>query len=555
MRADLKEFDWTGEFHKTVVQSLTTSFGLEFLLFDDKKGGDVDTIHNAREWQKEQKLGGSDINISTNLRENFDDKGNNLKKYDSDLYHRDSRYIKKGKGDSVEQDKSNLTDSYTSKKMKPEEKRQLDHTVSANEIHNDAGVVLSGVSSVDLASNPENLNSTRAYINNAKDKYSVEQFVNEVVPKRIYSKKKSISEGQNKLKTMPESTPRERNAKREIEDKIRKEKNHIKDLESIDKEAMLKADKEARKAQDKIINKNYYASSKFLKNTAVASISTGARMGMRQALGLVLAEVWFELREQIPIMYQKQKDNFQFSSFIEHLELSIQGVFERVKARFKDLITTFKDGALGGILSSITTTILNIFLTTKRLVGRLIRETWNNLVQVAKLVFFNPKRLSLGDLSREVTRLLGAGIALFMGVVLNQHLNTVLVFPFGAEISAFISALATGVMTVGLSYFLDHSELMQKVWAFLDQFKSKYRHTLEYFQKVNTELDRYLAELARVELNMNPLELQLFSDSLTATNDEYERSLVLSSEIERREIDLPFESGNVDSTRSWLASL
>ena len=318
---------------------------------------------------------------------------------------------------------------------------------------------------------------------------------------------------------------------------------------------MREMDKEARADYNKEINSKYYAGSKFLKNTAVASISTGARMGMRQALGLVLAEVWFELREQIPIMYQKQKDNFQFSSFIEHLELSIQGVFERVKARFKDLITTFKDGALGGILSSITTTILNIFLTTKRLVGRLIRETWNNLVQVAKLVFFNPKRLSLGDLSREVTRLLGAGIALFMGVVLNQHLNTVLVFPFSAEISAFISALATGVMTVGLSYFLDHSELMQKVWAFLDQFKSKYRHTLEYFQKVNTELDRYLAELARVELNMNPLELQLFSDSLTATNDEYERSLVLSSEIERREIDLPFESGNVDSTRSWLASL
>ena len=43
-----KEFDWAAELEKTVIKSLTTSFGLDFLLFNDKLGGNVDTIHNAR---------------------------------------------------------------------------------------------------------------------------------------------------------------------------------------------------------------------------------------------------------------------------------------------------------------------------------------------------------------------------------------------------------------------------------------------------------------------------------------------------------------------------
>ena len=42
------DYPWIDELEKTLVQSLATSFGLDFLLFKDKLGGDVDTIHNVR---------------------------------------------------------------------------------------------------------------------------------------------------------------------------------------------------------------------------------------------------------------------------------------------------------------------------------------------------------------------------------------------------------------------------------------------------------------------------------------------------------------------------
>jgi hypothetical protein len=45
----VKTFDWSDEINQVVTKSLVTTFGLDFLLFEDKKGGDVDTINNVRQ--------------------------------------------------------------------------------------------------------------------------------------------------------------------------------------------------------------------------------------------------------------------------------------------------------------------------------------------------------------------------------------------------------------------------------------------------------------------------------------------------------------------------
>ncbi|TOQ13015.1 hypothetical protein CGH01_23640, partial [Vibrio parahaemolyticus] len=93
------------------------------------------------------------------------------------------------------------------------------------------------------------------------------------------------------------------------------------------------------------------------------------------------------------------------------------------------------------------------------------------------------------------------------------------------------------------------------VWDYLDQFKSAEKRTLEYFQTVNAELDRYLIELSKVEFNLSPDELAGLVDNLEFVSCEYERSMMLSKEVSRREIELPFEDNNLDSTRAWLMSL
>lgn len=533
------EYDWLGEVSKSVTYSLVTTFGLDFILLEDKKGGDVDTIHNVR----------SGVWATDTEKEKYE----NLEKYDSDSYHKDKNYIEKGREDKATQQAGELEDKYRNTIMRVDEKRQLDHVVSAHEIHHDAGRVLADMDGVSLANQETNFASTIAYINNKKSNKSIEEFVDEL-PEMISSKKESVSNNEKKFESMPESTPEQRHEKLVVADKIRKDQRHIEELESIDTKAMIKADKLAIQSYDKEVGKAYYSSSKFFKGSATAAVNKGAIMGARQAVGLVMAEIWFELKEALPTVYRNHKDVFVFDKFWEDIKSTLSAVLDRVKLRFKDVLNTFKDSFIGGVLASISTTLLNIIFTSSKLVGKLIRESWNNLVQAIKLVFFNPGKLAFGDLMREVTRIILASVSTIIGVAINQHLVTVMTIPFGTEIAAFISALFIGLFTVGTGYFLDHSPMMKKLWDFLNSMKDKYEVTLDFMREANTEINLYATELARIEFNLDIIELQSLGYSLSLASNEFDRSIVLKEEIQKRNIELPYKMGESESTKSWLTA-
>lgn len=537
-------FDWTHELNKTVTHSLVTTFGLDFLLFQDKTGGDVDTIHNVRKgiWatQKEKDI--------------YD----NREAYDSKKYHSDSRYRNRGKQDKQKHQTGELHDAYRNTTMKQGEKRQLDHIIPSSEIDNDAGRILAELNGVTLANQESNFQSTLAPINNLKRDKSMGKFVQDI-PQIIQNQENQIKKKKAKLETMPEATPKQRHEKEKLKNEIKSHEDNIKTFKSCDKEAMLESDKKARQLYDQQINHTYYTSSKFLKNTGTVALSQGFRMGARQAIGIVLAEIWFELKEALPSIINECKENFKFQTFWRKTKITLTNIFERVKLRFKEMLTSFKDGFFGGILASITTTVINIFTTSTKLLGKLIRESWSNLVQIIKLLTLNPDKLSTGNLFKEVTRLIMISIATTLGVILNQCLAKVLVMPFGGEISAFLSALFTGLLIVGVGYFLDYSQVMQKVWNFLDSLKNKYDAFLDHMKEINQELNNYVTELAKIEFNLDVKALAKLSDSLLATSNENEVNDVLKAEVQRRNIELPFQMGNDkqsnQSTFQWLKGL
>jgi hypothetical protein len=266
-----------------------------------------------------------------------------------------------------------------------------------------------------------------------------------------------------------------------------------------------------------------------------------------------MAEIWFELREQLPIILQKVKSGFKLEVFIDSIVVTLKNIWERICARFNDFLIQFKDGMFAGIMSSLTTTLLNIFATSQKMVVKLIREMWGSLVQVIKIITFNPENLGSVDMMKAVSSILSIGVSTVLGTMIYSALVPVLNFPFGAELAAFIGALATGIIALGFQYFISHSSSMKKVWDFLGKIDHSY--TLEQFRAINAKLDIYLEELARIDFNIDPLELEEFSFSLTNQSSELERSIIFKREIARRNIELPFEIGNHNSTRKWLSSL
>ncbi len=520
-----QEIDWGKELHETVVKSLATSFGLDFLLLKDQDGGDVNTIQNVRKG----------IYATEEERTRYE----NRAAYDPDVYHQHANYKKNNASVSAQRKAGTLTDSYTGETLKPNDKVHLDHIIAANEIHHDAGRILSELNGADLANDDSNLTPTGATLNTSKKALPMSDFV-EKLQKEYQVNQQEIAT----LKSQPVLTEKQQKRLQSLENKSK-----------ADFERMQKADEKARGRYESEVNLSYYTSSKFALNVASASLSTGLRMGSRQMLGLILAEVWFEVHERIPSLYARQRKRFDAREFLGDIGETLVAAWERVKAKFRDFLTAFKDGVLGGVLSAITTTLFNIVFTTKKMLVRLIREMWNNLVQAFKIMVFNPDNLPPGQQAKAASRVIAAGIAVVTGALINEYLASVFLFPFGPELAAFCSALATGILTLTMNYFLESSALMQKLWAFLDRFKDKYQKAVDYFQNVNAELDRYILELTRIEFAMDADELAAFIGHLGLINDEICRGLLLKAEAEKRNISLPFEAGNAQSTRSWLSSL
>lgn len=538
MHAAAQDYPWAEELEKTLIDSLATGFGLDFLLFKDKLGGDVDTIHNARQgvWATEKE------------KQRYEQQ----EKYNSNPYHTDENYKKTGDDDQSLHKTGKLEDPYRNTTMGAGEKRHLDHVISAKEIHNDAGRVLAELNGVALANQDSNLQSTQATVNQSKNQTCIDDYLSKL-PRLISTEELRLTRARQRLDVLPRNTPEEQHKARQLEDKIRKTENKVKELKAIDPDEMRKRDTEARKPYDQQINRAYYTSSKFLKQTATTSGLAGLKMGTRQMLGLIMAEVWFELRGQLPGLLEKTRNQFDFAAFIDSFNKTLKGIWRRVQARFTDFLMVFKDGVFAGILSSVTTTLFNILATTQVMAIKIIREVWSQLVQAIKLIVFNPEKLAFADLCKAVVSVISIGSATVVGSIAYSQLLPLCSFPFGGELAAFASALVTGVVTLGLNYVMLHSRAAQKIWEFIESIMPHANMAVE-FQAINAELDRYLTELSRLEFNLDADELEGFSQELMACNDEMQRSAILQKKVAKRNIKLPYEMGNSASTREWLAS-
>lgn len=536
-----KTFDWSDEINQVVTKSLVTTFGLDFLLFEDKKGGDVDTIQNVRQdiWATEaEKI-----------------KYENREKYDSAAYHQHHNYIQKGRNDKQAQENGTLKDKYRKdKNLSKGQNRDLDHIISAHEIHNDAGRMLAGLDGVELANQDSNLSSTASSINRTKKQHSVDKFLNNL-PETINNREIELSKLNQKLHGMPQSTPQERHEFQQVQDKIRKKQQSLDELKQVDSESMKKVDEKARAETEKQIN-SYYQSTKFFKASLTSAGIAGLKMGLRETLGLILAEIWFEIKAVIPSICVKYKTvEFRIKNFLDDLKDTVLNIIERVKQRFKDVVSSFRDATISGVFASLSTTVLNIFLTTTKFWGKIIRETWLNLIKVMKMAFFNPENLSTGELTKATFKILSASIGIIVGMLMHEGLATLNSMPLGNLVVDFASALTSGIVILALNYFIEQSEIMQKFWSYLDQVKTKYEKILDNFREINKELDQYILQLTQLEFGLNIDEISVFTEQLNSANSELERNIVLKKEIEKQEIKLPFEMGNSESTRSWLLGL
>lgn len=513
------------EYERVILQSLITSFGLDFLV-QDQHGGDVDTIHNVREI-------GKDPNMRYKNKKNAEAYANR-EQYDTRKYHQDKRYIEINRKASESKKNGTLEDAYTGKTVARNAKMDLDHVVSAKEIHNDPGRILAGLEGTDLANSENNLKSTDRSINRSMQDKNIEDYL-----QKWEANRPQRQERINELKI-----------KDSLSDKERKELTKLEKLEQIDPEKMRLENKKARIAYERKLAGTYYTSSKFLKDTTIAMGKRGAEMGLRQAIGFVFIEIWTAAKEEIKSLSSGKN----LKDMLEAVAAGVKRGMENAKAKYREFLAKFREGFLAGALASLTTTICNIFFTTAKNLVKCIRQIYASVIQAGKVLLFNPDNLSFGDRMKTTITILATGASVLVGSAVGELMSKTPIATIpevGPVIVTFCSSLVSGLLSCTLLIFLDRSKFINDIINGLNELSSlnglqtvvdNYREIADAFERLAAKLESFDIEKFRAETE----EYSKIATKIGNAGSEQELNNILHSAYKIFNIKIPWK-GDFDS--------
>lgn len=161
-----------------VLHSIVTSFGLDFIV-RDQHGGDVDTIHGVRETGQYKNARNAAA---------YEARG----EYDRVAYHHNDAYdstVRTARdthaffddayvpGNKIYYGKASALRDPSATELGTRHKANLDHVISAHEIHEDRGRVLAGKDGVEMANTAANLQFTNEYLNKSMGDMTIEEYM------------------------------------------------------------------------------------------------------------------------------------------------------------------------------------------------------------------------------------------------------------------------------------------------------------------------------------------------------------------------------------------
>jgi len=510
------------QYEDVIIRSLITSFGLDMFI-KDQHGGNVDTIHNVRQI-------GNDANMVYKSQKNASEY-ENRNQYDFGAYHADDRFrqAKREAKDAWLQNYKDIDDKYTNNKVgfyghtksiSSERKAELDHVIETKSINEDRGRILSGLDGVDLANAPENLVWTNKSLNASMGAW--QRGVNDK-----YRKEHGCDAPMDMLdmKAYVEAHP---------------------ELDDTTKKNLLDYHKKAKQAYETKLNREYYTSPDFFKDAASATAKLSVQMGLRQAIGVVLSEIWFAIREEF------KSENTTSNNILKKIANGVKRGYDNAKSKFKEIWSKFIEGSIAGALSSLVTTLCNVFLTTAKNTVKIIRQSWASLVEATKILLWNPDDLLFGERIRAAAKILATGASVVTGYLVSELINQTplgaLPFGIGDVVKTFCGTLITGVLSCTLLYFLDRNPIINRIVEYLNKFPTIEKF-IQYYKQQAALLEEYAAKLMEIDIDSFKKEVAVYHDALKVldeTSSPETLNVQLKSIYNRLNIELPWKEGTFD---------
>lgn len=504
-----KVFDsiW-GQYECIVLHSLITSFGLDIFI-KDQYGGDVDTINNVRN------IGGdSEMHYKNDDNRRAYDV---MEAYDAKTYHSDPKFarVKHSARDDFDNHGTKLLDAYVAGNeliprrnhtIPTSERGELDHVISAHKIHEDRGRVLAGLEGKDLANDEYNLRFTNSDLNRNKSDMTPDEYIKwcDENPDKV---------NWNGIKGEPLPEP--------VKEKMREEYER------------------ARKVYDTKLANNYYTSTKFYVDTVEAIGKRGLQMGLRQALGFFLLEIWIAARDEL----KSVPPNCTIEESIESIIRGVGKGAESAREKYKDMMVMFAQGFVSGAIASLTTTICNIFFTTSRTTVRNIRQVYASVTQAGSVLLFNPGNLMFGDRIQSTTVILATGASVIVGTYAGE---TIAKTPIGSDklvglpLQRFISTMVSGLISCSFLVFLDRSKLIKDTVEALNQVPTLANNYVEIADAFTT----LAAKMSKLDIDVFKKSADMYlqiAQQIEDCNDEIRLNDTLQLSYQILEIQYPWQ--------------
>lgn len=482
-----------------ILHSIVTSFGLDFIV-RDRHGGDVDTIQSVRKTGQYK----NPVNEAA-----YESRG----KYDGIAYHHNDVYdstVRAARdshaffddayvpGNRIYYGKASFLRETSS--VGTDHKANLDHVISAHEIHEDRGRVLAGIDGIEIANSEANLQFTNEHRNKSMGEMSIEEYI-----------QYRIERGD----PLPEDVVAQMRVK----------------------------DSDARQAYERSITEAYYSSDRFILDAGAAAARRGLEMGARQALGFIFIEVWCSCEDELKSL----PAGVTIGDCMQAVAAGIKNGLDNARSKYKELVAHFEQGLTAGALASLTTTLINVFLTTDKNLARYIRQAYMTVVQVGNILLINPDDLLLGDQLKAGMVALTTGASVIAGTAVgNQIAKT----PLGqhAEVGMilqnFCASLVSGLISCTLLIMVDRSHFINDVVTKMNVYGSVdhgIRETSSAFVAIAAEVAQYDID----EFSAEVIRFNDISTKMLHANDDQLHELLLDS-FDNLGISLPWD-GDFDA--------
>lgn len=425
-----------------ILSAVVGPFGLGGIVSrSDKNGGNVTTIHNAREGvyaRKQDEYRREDYTRAKNS-EGKSFEGGGKKSVGSEFTR------------SQLDSNHNLIDAYTGKKEKGSA-TSPDHIVSNSEFHKNGGFMLKSERKANFATDIDNLASTRRDINQSMKDRDKKEWL------------ESKQAGREQTNEEYYGIDRQR-----LNEKYEKGK--------------ATASKHGPTTADKV---KYYG-----ERMAATGVREGANMGTQQALGIVLCEFFKAIFDEIQDIYANGFSNgFDDNRFFHVLKERLSRIARRIATKWEDACVAFKDGFISGFLSNLVTVVINMFVRTGKRIVRIIREGFFSLLNAIKMLCFPPKGMTLAQAAHEASKMIAAGLAVIGGIAVEQHIDNMIkaapwLEPFADILTTVLVGGLTGLATTFIVFAIDK----------MDVFKVNAAEKHEFIMgQLETNLNRMFAE-------------------------------------------------------------